>query len=176
MDERLQDRTFWTAERGSGRRSWTRSGAATVVENDGAVSVVAYLHPNARALRLEGDAVKHALIIEDNALIAVMIRDYLEECGYVSFDLASTQGEAIQFAERRCPDLITADDRLESGSGVEAIRHICHDRAIPVIFIVADPTNVRRALPNALLLQKPFSERALAIAIQAAEKVPQDFA
>ena len=119
---------------------------------------------------------KHALIIEDNALIAVMIRDYLEECGYVSFELASTQGEAIQFAERRCPDLITADDRLEHGSGVEAIRHICHDSAIPVIFIVADPTNVRRALPNALLLQKPFSERALAIAIQAAEKVPQDFA
>lgn len=127
-------------------------------KNGGAVSVVAYLHPNARALHLEGDAVKHALIIEDIALIAEMLRDYLEECGYKTVDLAKTQGEAIQLAERRCLDLITADDRLEHGSGIEAIRHICHDRAIPVIFIVADPTNLERALPNALLLQKPFSE------------------
>lgn len=134
------------------------------------------LHPNARALRSGEDTVKHALIIEDNALIAVMIRDYLEEYGYDSVDLASTQGEAIQLAEQRCPDLITADDKLEPGSGVEAIRHICHDRAIPVIFIVADPTNVQRTLPNALFLQKPFSERALAIAIQAAEKAPLVFA
>lgn len=78
---------------------------------------------------------KHALIIEDNALIALMIRDYLEECGYDSVDLASTQGEAIQLAEQRCPDLITADDSLEHGSGVEAIRHICRGKAIPVIFI-----------------------------------------
>ena len=119
---------------------------------------------------------KHALIIEDNAIIAAMIRDYLEECGYGSVDLASTQSEAIHLAERRCPDLITADDILLHGSGVEAIRHICHDRAIPVIFIIADPTNVERALPNALLLQKPFSEVALASAIQAAEKAPQVFA
>ena len=146
-----------------------------MVKNRSAVSAVAYLHPNARALRPEGNAVKHALIIEDNALIAVMIRDYLEECGYDSV-LASTQGEAIQLAEQRCPDLITVDDRLEPGSGIEAIRHICHDREIPVIFIVADPTNVQRTLPNALLFQKPFSERALAIAIRAAEKVPLVFA
>ena len=140
------------------------------------VSVVAYVQPNARALPREGVAVKHALIIEDIAIIAAMIRDYHEECGYDSVDLASTQGEAIQLAERRCPDLITADDKLDHGSGIEAIRHICHDRAIPVIFIVADPTNVKRALPNALFLQKPFSERALASAIQAAEKAPQLFA
>ena len=119
---------------------------------------------------------KHALVIEDNALIAEMIRDYLEDCGYDSVDLANTQAEAIKLAERRCPDLITADDRLETGSGVEAVRHICHDKAIPVIFIVADPTNVRRALPNALLLQKPFSEIALASAIQVAEEAPQLFA
>ena len=80
--------------------------------------------------------------------------------------------QAIVLAEQRCPDLITADDRLEPGSGIEAIRHICRDNAIPVIFIVADPENVERSLPNALLLLKPFSEAALASAIQSAEKTP----
>ena len=115
---------------------------------------------------------KHALIIEDNELIAVMIRDYLEECGYGSVDLASTQAAAVELAGLRCPDLITADDRLEFGSGIEAIQQICGDRAIPVIFITADSEDLERALPKALFLLKPFSEQALARAIQAAEKVP----
>jgi CheY-like chemotaxis protein len=123
------------------------------------------------ALRQER-VVKHALIIEDNAIIAFMIRDYLEEYGYSSVDLASTQTEAIQLAEQRCPDLITADERLEDGSGVEAIRHICRGRAIPVIFIVAEGASVAETLPDALLLLKPFSEEALARAIQGAEKAP----
>lgn len=42
-----------------------------------------------------------------------------------------------------------------------------------MIFIVADSTNVKSLLPNALFLMKPFSEAALARAIKAAEKVPQ---
>ena len=113
---------------------------------------------------------KHALIIEDNAIIALMLREFLEGHGYDSVDLASTQAQAIKLAERRCPDLITADDRLEQGSGVEATRHICRDRAIPVIFITADPVDVDKRLPNALYLLKPFSEECLARAIQAADK------
>lgn len=158
-----------------GLRKLTRSGSVTVVHSASPFRDW-QSRRNACAPHQKGDAVKHALIIEDNALIAVMIRDYLEECGYDSVDFAITQGEAIQLAERRCPDLITADDSLEHGSGVEAIGHICRDRAIPVIFIVADPTNVERTLPNALFLQKPFSERALARAIQAAEKASLVFA
>ena len=91
---------------------------------------------------------KHALIIEDHQLIAVMIKDYLEECGYATVDLATSQGEAIAQARQRCPHLITADDRLEDGSGVQAILQICRDRAIPGVFIVADTTNVEQAIPK----------------------------
>ena len=124
----------------------------------------------------EQSVMKHALIIEDHQLIAVMIRDYLEKRGYATVDLASSQGEAIEQAARRCPHLITADDWLEDGSGVEAVIHICRGKAIPVIFLVADPTNVERAIPNALMLLKPFSEDALARAIQKAEATPLVFA
>lgn len=118
-----------------------------------------------------GSVVKHALIIEDNSLIVLMIQDHFRGCGY-SFDVAVSQAKAIQFAEQRCPDFITAEDNLESGSGVEAIRHICRGKAIPVIFIVADPRNVTSEIPDALVLQKPFSQAALAIAIRGAEKAP----
>jgi DNA-binding response OmpR family regulator len=116
--------------------------------------------------------VKHALIIEDHRLIALMLQDHLGRCGYGSIDIAASQIEAISFAKLRCPDLITADEKLEHGSGVEAIRRICHNNAIPVLFIVADPTNVECLLPNALVLQKPFSDDALAHAIRKAEKTP----
>jgi two-component system, response regulator PdtaR len=116
--------------------------------------------------------VKHALIIEDHFLIALMLQEYLEENGYDTSDIAATQAQAIALAEQRCPDLITADDKLEHGTGVEAIRHICRDNTIPVIFIVADPANVQSSLPNALVLLKPFSEAALASAVQAAERTP----
>ena len=115
---------------------------------------------------------KHALIIEDSPVIAMMLQDHLEVCGYTTADIAVTQAQAITFAEHRCPDIITADDRLEHGSGVEAIRHICRDQAIPVIFIVAVPENVEETLPNALTLQKPFSEAALNDAIREARERP----
>lgn len=119
---------------------------------------------------------KHALVIENSMLIAFMLRDHLKACGYVTADIATTQAQAIRSAEERCPDLITADDRLDHGSGVEAIRHICRDNPIPVIFIVGEPQNVEREFPNSVLLLKPFSEIALASAIHKAEKAPLCFA
>ena len=122
---------------------------------------------------LETGAMKHALIIEDNFVIALMLQEHLEAGGYASVDIATTQAQAIALAEHRCPDFITADDRLEHGSGVDAIRHICRDKMIPLIFIVADPANVEQALPNALLLLKPFSHAALVAAIEDAETIPR---
>jgi DNA-binding response OmpR family regulator len=71
---------------------------------------------------------KHALIIEDYDLIASMIRDELAERGYGSIETAASQEQAIEMAKAPCPDLITVDDKLASGTGIEAIREICRDR------------------------------------------------
>ncbi len=73
-------------------------------------------------------------------------------------------------AEEKCPDLITVDERLTNGSGVEAIRHICRDRAIPVVFITAVPIEVSLTLPDAVIVEKPFSTRLLSTAILHAVK------
>ena len=121
---------------------------------------------------MEMNTVKHALVIEDSVMIAIMLQDHLKASGFATIDIASTQGEAIQLAEERCPQLITADDRLEDGTGVAAIRHICRENAIPVVFIVADPRNVQTEIPHAQLLRKPFSESALDAAIRDAERSP----
>jgi CheY-like chemotaxis protein len=111
---------------------------------------------------------KHALIIEDRELIALMIESELAEFGYASADRATSQREAIRFANQRCPDLVTADDRLSYGSGIAAVRHICRHRAIPVVFITGDPEHIEQAIPGAVILEKPFTHSGLARAIRLA--------
>jgi CheY-like chemotaxis protein len=74
----------------------------------------------------------------------------------------------IEAAAERSPDLITADDRLEAGSGVEAVRRICARQPIPVVFIVGNPSALEAVGPNMVVLEKPFSSAALEQAVIAA--------
>ena len=103
----------------------------------------------------------HALIIEDQPLIAEMIGVELAQLGYTSFDVVDREEDAVAAAQSRCPDLITADDRLASGTGIAAVEKICADRAIPVLFIVGDVSGLRRTFPGAGTLEKPFTIAAL---------------
>ena len=60
----------------------------------------------------------HALIIEDESLIAMEIEEVLRGCGFSSFDFAVSAEEAVAAAARNCPDLITADVQLRPGCGI----------------------------------------------------------
>lgn len=111
---------------------------------------------------------KHALIIEDSEIISLMIEDELAELGFTSSARAASQSQAIQLAEDMCPDLITADDRLSDGSGIAAVRHICRHEAIPVLFITGDPKQIKDAIPDAVILEKPFTHADLAHAVRLA--------
>lgn len=99
----------------------------------------------------------HALIIEDESLIAMAIEDALRSCGFTSFDVAVSTDEAVASAARRCPDLITADVELRPGCGIAAVQLICSERPIPVLFITGSPGEVRIRMPGHLLVEKPFS-------------------
>lgn len=98
----------------------------------------------------------HALIIEDEPLIAMSIEDALRDCGCLSVDLARTVETAVAAAEARCPDLITADVQLSPGSGIDAIQAICANKTIPVIFITGTPAEIHERLQGQIILQKPF--------------------
>ncbi len=99
----------------------------------------------------------HALIIEDESLIAMAIEDALRGCGFTSFDFAASADEAVEAAERRCPDLITADVELRSGCGIATVQSICSEQPIPVIFITGSPGEVRIRMPGHAMVEKPFS-------------------
>ena len=109
----------------------------------------------------------HALIIEDEFMIATVIEYVLRDCGFDSFDFAPSKELAIAAAQSRRPDLITADVVLSSGSGLEAIDTICARPSIPVIFITASAARVKRQVSRYAVLDKPFSEQTLAYAVAA---------
>ena len=99
----------------------------------------------------------HALIIEDESLIAMAIEDARRGCGFTSFDFAVTAEEALTAAARKCPDLITADVELGPGCGITAVQSICSEKPIPVLFITGSPAEVRIRMPGHALVEKPFS-------------------
>jgi len=110
----------------------------------------------------------YALIIEDEVLIAAAIEFVLRDCGFDSFDIAPSSYAAIRAAARRSPDLITADVTLADGDGIEAIRIICREPSIPVIFITGhSAAEVRRQVPDYPVLRKPFSQQTLTYTVAA---------
>ena len=99
----------------------------------------------------------HALIIEDETLVAMAIEDALRDCGFTSFDFAISVEQAVAAAVRRCPDLITADVELRPGCGITAVQSICTEQPIPVLFITGSPAEVRVRMPGHALVEKPFN-------------------
>lgn len=108
----------------------------------------------------------HALIIEDESLIAMAIEDALRGCGFTSFDVAVSAEDAVTAAARRCPDLITADVELRPGCGITAVKSICSEQPIPVIFITGSPGEVMIRMPGHSLVEKPFNADHVMAAIE----------
>lgn len=98
----------------------------------------------------------HALIIEDQFLTAQLIEDQLRELGYHSFAFAMDEEEAVAEALIRCPDLITSDVQLSQGCGIDAVKRICAETPIPVLYITGVAATVRARCPLAVVIQKPF--------------------
>ncbi|MXP45388.1 response regulator [Allopontixanthobacter sediminis] len=111
----------------------------------------------------------HVLIIEDEALVALLIEDYLRDHGYTTFEYAATEAEAVAAAKDHCPNLITSDVRLLEGCGISAVQEICRDELIPVVFITATCWEVTERAPGAIVIEKPFTSTELASALIAIE-------
>jgi CheY-like chemotaxis protein len=104
----------------------------------------------------------HALIIEDEPMVAMMIEDVLLENGVTSTAVASTQQDAVAMAGERRPDFITSDVTLLEGTGPAAVADILRLHGhIPVLFITATPDACSPATPEAVLM-KPFTPHGIA--------------
>jgi two-component system, response regulator PdtaR len=104
------------------------------------------------------------LVVEDDAVIGMLLAEMLEYMGYDVCTIAATEEDAVADATRRMPDLMIVDEHLREGSGVAAVQRILQTGPVPCVFISGAPMYPRR--PDATVLQKPFAEADLVRAIR----------
>jgi len=116
---------------------------------------------------------KQILVVEDERIIAEVIRKNLLGLGYEVPAVVSTGEKSIEKVEELSPDLVLMDIMLKGEmDGIEAAEKICSSFNIPVVYLTAysDQKILGRAKitePYGYIL-KPFRERELQINIEIA--------
>lgn len=101
------------------------------------------------------------LIVEDEAMIAMLLQDMLEEIGCVVAATAGVLDEAVQAAEDGELDLAILDVNL-GGSETYPVADVLRRRGIPYVFSTGYGASTLRADHQGQpTLQKPFVEREL---------------
>lgn len=113
------------------------------------------------------------LIVEDEAIVALDLRQHLEDMGYGVAGIAESGDDAIAIAERTAPALTLMDISLKgSMSGIDAADHLAREHQIPVVFLTSfsDQETVRRAARAEPFgyLTKPFQAHELHATIEVA--------
>ena len=106
------------------------------------------------------------LVVEDEAIVAMMIKKRLINMGYIVSGVASTGKDAIIKVEGTFPDLVLMDIMLKGDmDGIEAASEIRKRFSIPIVYLTAysDETTLERAKltePYGYIM-KPFTEHDL---------------
>jgi CheY-like chemotaxis protein len=108
------------------------------------------------------------MIVEDNALIATLLAELIEALGHRVCAIEASERGAVAAAGREKPNLIIVDAHLQEGCGLKAVETITSFGPVPHIFVTGDAHSVRTLRPDATVLQKPYFEPDLVLAIQAA--------
>ena len=117
------------------------------------------------------------LVVEDDALIAMLLTEMLAGMGHNVCATPATEAEAVIAATRYGPDLMIVDAGLGRGSGVSAVEEILRAGPLVHVFISGDAGRLRVRKPDAVVVRKPFREaelvRAIHSALAAASTPPQ---
>jgi DNA-binding response OmpR family regulator len=104
------------------------------------------------------------LVVEDDAMIGMLLTEMLEEMGYKVCAVSATEEDAVADAGLFRPGLMIVDEHLREGSGVSAVERILRNGPVPCVFISGAPMDVGRCGVN--VLRKPFLEEDLVRAIR----------
>jgi CheY-like chemotaxis protein len=104
------------------------------------------------------------LIIEDEPIIAMDLEALVNELGHTVTRVARTHREAAAAIADQPPGLVLADIQLADGSsGLDAVKEILAEHAVPVVFITAFPERLltgERPEPT-FLITKPFRKETV---------------
>lgn len=108
------------------------------------------------------------MLVEDEALVAMLVEDALTLHGHVVTGIADTRASALALADADRPDLALCDVRLAQGDSGRAVAITLAERGIPCLFLSG---NCPESADHPLILgcvAKPFYTAGLGYAIAAA--------
>ena len=111
-------------------------------------------------------AAKTLMIVEDEVLVAMNLRDELEAAGYRVLDLSDRHGEALEIAKLCKPDLALVNIRLAGrDDGIELAEQL-KALEIPVLLISGQINRARSAQTVAIAsLPKPYDAADMVLAV-----------
>jgi CheY-like chemotaxis protein len=114
---------------------------------------------------------KKILIVEDETLIALDLKNCLERRGYRVPPIAATAAKAVESAFQERPDIVLMDVVLKGArDGIDAACAIVEKHAVPILFITGNShlSNDERLekIPVYRILGKPPFEEVLMDTIQ----------
>jgi two-component system, response regulator PdtaR len=108
------------------------------------------------------------LVIEDDALIAMLLAELLAGMGHEVCATATSEAEAVIVATCYAPDLMIVDAGFGQGSGVSAVEEILRAGPLAHVFVSGAAESVRLRRSDAIVVRKPFRQAELARAIDLA--------
>jgi CheY-like chemotaxis protein len=111
------------------------------------------------------DRPSRILIVEDDTLLATALEMSIEEAGYSVVGQAATVDDALETVRRESVDAALLDVNL-AGELVFPVAEELARRGVPFVFVTAHPrTMIPPGLRDRPLIEKPYSDRALASAL-----------
>jgi DNA-binding response OmpR family regulator len=106
------------------------------------------------------------MIVEDEALVAMILRDVLQEKGHRVLNLTDRQDEALAVAKAEKPHLALVNIRLAGGDdGIELSEHL-KALGIPVLLISGQVSRARSAKTVAIgSMPKPYDAAEMVLAV-----------
>ncbi len=106
------------------------------------------------------------MIVEDEASIAIDLRDELQLAGYKVLDLTDRQDDALQVANAEKPHLALVNISLAGGDdGIELSKHL-KAMDIPVLLISGQISRARSAKTVAIgSMPKPYRSTQMVVAV-----------
>ncbi|MGI9254498.1 MAG: response regulator, partial [Thermomicrobiales bacterium] len=105
---------------------------------------------------------KNILVVEDDAQIARIIRDYLEAAGF-AVRVASDGNAALTLIRADRPDAVVLDLGLPGRDGLDVLRDARRDSEVPVLIVTARGEETDRIVGLELgaddYVVKPFSPK-----------------
>lgn len=113
-----------------------------------------------------GETMGALLIVEDEALVAITLRDELQDAGYKVLELTERHAEALDVARAEKPNLALVNIRLAGGDdGIELAEQL-KALGIPVLLISGQVSRARSAQTVAVgSMPKPYDAAEMVRAV-----------